>query len=100
MTSAHGSPVVKVSDHGLPCHKFEPSKDPPCRAAMHVKSVELKRPPVVPCTRDLAHKTFGPIDLTSTYSLCTRRVFGGTGIKPRPSGLESDALTTRLTHGL
>ncbi|GFT64191.1 hypothetical protein TNCV_2200771 [Trichonephila clavipes] len=27
---------------------FEPSttKDPPCRAAMHVKSVELKRPPV------------------------------------------------------
>ncbi|GFV89560.1 hypothetical protein TNCV_993921 [Trichonephila clavipes] len=26
---------------------FEPSttKDPPCRAAMHVKSVELKRPP-------------------------------------------------------
>ncbi|GFT64917.1 hypothetical protein TNCV_274591 [Trichonephila clavipes] len=27
---------------GLPCHEFEPSttKDPPCRAAMHVKSVE------------------------------------------------------------
>ncbi|GFW90719.1 hypothetical protein TNCV_2417161 [Trichonephila clavipes] len=23
-----------------------PLKDPPCRAAMHVKSVELKRPPV------------------------------------------------------
>ncbi|GFY08859.1 uncharacterized protein TNCV_4660521 [Trichonephila clavipes] len=23
-----------------------PQKDPPCRAAMHVKSVELKRPPV------------------------------------------------------
>ncbi|GFX06926.1 hypothetical protein TNCV_1202411 [Trichonephila clavipes] len=31
-----------VSDRGLPCHEFEPSttKDPPCRAAMHVKSVE------------------------------------------------------------
>ncbi|GFT01835.1 hypothetical protein TNCV_4206121 [Trichonephila clavipes] len=30
------------SDRGLPCHEFEPStiKDPPCRAAMHVKSVE------------------------------------------------------------
>ncbi|GFU59832.1 hypothetical protein TNCV_2987881 [Trichonephila clavipes] len=30
----------------------------------------------VPCTRDSAHKTFGPTDLTSTYSVCTR-VFGG-----------------------
>ncbi|GFS87444.1 hypothetical protein TNCV_207621 [Trichonephila clavipes] len=37
-----GSRVVKVSDRGLPCHKFEPctTKDPPRRAAMHVKSVE------------------------------------------------------------
>ncbi|PRD33019.1 UNVERIFIED_CONTAM: hypothetical protein NCL1_18678 [Trichonephila clavipes] len=37
-----GSRVVKVSDCGLPCHEFEPSttKDPPCRAAMHVKSAE------------------------------------------------------------
>ncbi|GFW51762.1 hypothetical protein TNCV_1186941 [Trichonephila clavipes] len=33
----------------------------------------------VPCTRDSSHKTFGPTDLTSTYSLCTRRVFGGIG---------------------
>ncbi|GFW67716.1 hypothetical protein TNCV_3445881 [Trichonephila clavipes] len=33
----------------------------------------------VPCTRDSAHKTFGPTDLTSTYSVCTRRVFGGIG---------------------
>ncbi|GFW94397.1 hypothetical protein TNCV_1433321 [Trichonephila clavipes] len=31
----------------------------------------------VPCTRDLAHKTFGPTDLTSTFSVCTRRVFVG-----------------------
>ncbi|GFV34980.1 hypothetical protein TNCV_2098081 [Trichonephila clavipes] len=37
-----GSRVVQVSDRGLPGHEFEPSttKDPPCRAAMHVKSVE------------------------------------------------------------
>ncbi|GFU88537.1 uncharacterized protein TNCV_4442141 [Trichonephila clavipes] len=27
----------------------------------------------VPCTRDSAHKTFGPTDLTSTYSVCTRK---------------------------
>ncbi|GFX18911.1 hypothetical protein TNCV_322161 [Trichonephila clavipes] len=26
-----------------------------------------------------AHKTFGPIDLTSTDSVCTRKVFGGIG---------------------
>ncbi|GFW50598.1 hypothetical protein TNCV_2889001 [Trichonephila clavipes] len=36
-----------------------------------------------PCTRNSAHKIFGPTDLTSTYSVC-------------PSGLESDALTTRV----
>ncbi|GFT16045.1 hypothetical protein TNCV_3315821 [Trichonephila clavipes] len=37
-----GSRVFKVSDSGLLCHEFEPSttKDPTCRAAMHVKSVE------------------------------------------------------------
>ncbi|GFU86044.1 hypothetical protein TNCV_3070461 [Trichonephila clavipes] len=33
----------------------------------------------VPCSRDSAHKTFGPTDLTSTFSVCTRRVFGGIG---------------------
>ncbi|GFW99851.1 uncharacterized protein TNCV_3420801 [Trichonephila clavipes] len=26
-----------------------------------------------------AHKTFGPTDLTRTYSVCTRRVLGGIG---------------------
>ncbi|GFT75684.1 hypothetical protein TNCV_319741 [Trichonephila clavipes] len=31
------------------------------------------------CTRVSAHKTFGPTDLTSTYSVYTRRVFGGIG---------------------
>ncbi|GFS91594.1 uncharacterized protein TNCV_1140011 [Trichonephila clavipes] len=41
-----------------------------------------------------AHKTFRPTDLMSTYSVCTLRVFGG--IETRPSGLESDSLTTRL----
>ncbi|GFU81734.1 hypothetical protein TNCV_3086461 [Trichonephila clavipes] len=49
---------------------------------------------------DSAHKTFRPTDLTSTYSICTRRVFGGTGIEPRPSGLESGALTPRLPTAL
>ncbi|GFX85968.1 uncharacterized protein TNCV_2473701 [Trichonephila clavipes] len=36
------SQVVKVSYLGCPCHEFKLSatKDPPCRAAMHVKSDE------------------------------------------------------------
>ncbi|GFY21770.1 uncharacterized protein TNCV_1169141 [Trichonephila clavipes] len=39
-------------DRGLPFHEFEPgtTKDPPCRVAMQVKSVELKCPPVGECT--------------------------------------------------
>ncbi|GFV63511.1 hypothetical protein TNCV_1551741 [Trichonephila clavipes] len=35
-------------------------------------------------------------DLTSTHSVCTRRVFGGIGHQTQASGKESDALTTRL----
>ncbi|GFX21888.1 hypothetical protein TNCV_2311661 [Trichonephila clavipes] len=37
-----GSPVVKVSDRGWSCHEFDPraTKDPPCRSAVHVKSVD------------------------------------------------------------
>ncbi|GFW09256.1 hypothetical protein TNCV_2102101 [Trichonephila clavipes] len=31
------------------------------------------------CTRDSDLKTFGPTDLTSTYSVCTCRIFGGIG---------------------
>ncbi|GFV42200.1 hypothetical protein TNCV_3164311 [Trichonephila clavipes] len=42
MRSGSESRVVKVLDRGWPCHEFEPSttKDPPCRAVVHVKSVE------------------------------------------------------------
>ncbi|GFT11866.1 hypothetical protein TNCV_1923801 [Trichonephila clavipes] len=37
-----GSRMFKVSDRGWPCQEFEPrtTKDLPCRAAMHVQSVE------------------------------------------------------------
>ncbi|GFU43026.1 hypothetical protein TNCV_3141551 [Trichonephila clavipes] len=47
-SSGRGSRVIWVSDRGWLCHEFEPSttKDPPCRAAMHAKYRELKRPPV------------------------------------------------------
>ncbi|GFS52908.1 hypothetical protein TNCV_330691 [Trichonephila clavipes] len=48
MQCGRGSRVLKVSDRGWSCHEFEPSttKEPPCREAMHVKSIELKHPPV------------------------------------------------------
>ncbi|GFU25958.1 hypothetical protein TNCV_5104551 [Trichonephila clavipes] len=40
--SGCGSLVAKVTDSWLACHEFEFSttEDPPCRGAMHVKSVE------------------------------------------------------------
>ncbi|GFW45094.1 uncharacterized protein TNCV_715961 [Trichonephila clavipes] len=52
------------------------------------------QPPALVVSAATTHKIFGSTDLTSTYSVCTRRVFGG--IETRPSGLGSDALTTRL----
>ncbi|GFV52978.1 hypothetical protein TNCV_2876441 [Trichonephila clavipes] len=45
-----------------------------------------------------AYKTFKLTDLRSTHSVCTRRIFSG--IEPRPSDLESDALTTRQPTAL
>ncbi|GFV16872.1 hypothetical protein TNCV_4431151 [Trichonephila clavipes] len=48
-----------------------------------------------------AHKTLGPIDLTSTYSVCTRRVFGGIGHRTQAFFSEvQNALTTRLPKAL
>ncbi|GFW81299.1 uncharacterized protein TNCV_376471 [Trichonephila clavipes] len=40
--AGRGSRVVKISDRGWFCHEFEPctTKEPPCKGAMHVKSVE------------------------------------------------------------
>ncbi|GFV19138.1 hypothetical protein TNCV_3223561 [Trichonephila clavipes] len=40
--SGRGSLVVKVTDSWPACHQFQPStaEDPPCRGAMHVKSVK------------------------------------------------------------
>ncbi|GFT82057.1 uncharacterized protein TNCV_3909901 [Trichonephila clavipes] len=37
------------------------------------------QPPALTVSAAASHKTFGPIDLTSTYSVCTLRVFGGIG---------------------
>ncbi|GFT12152.1 hypothetical protein TNCV_127851 [Trichonephila clavipes] len=40
---------------------------------LHNLDMELKEREI------FSHKTFGPTDLTSTYSVRTRRVFGGIG---------------------
>ncbi|GFX48636.1 uncharacterized protein TNCV_585331 [Trichonephila clavipes] len=46
-----------------------------------------------------AHKSFGSTDLTSTYSVCTRRVFGG--IRHRTQALLSEirCFNHKATHG-
>ncbi|GFX76547.1 hypothetical protein TNCV_3162651 [Trichonephila clavipes] len=62
----------------------------------HLTGVDgyILQPPASVISAATSHKTFGPTELTGTYFLWTRKVFGG--IEPRPSGLESNALTTRL----
>ncbi|GFV49645.1 hypothetical protein TNCV_1959531 [Trichonephila clavipes] len=53
----------------------------------------------VSCTRDSTHKIFGPTELTSTYSVCTRRVFGG--IRHRTQNFRSGVRCSnhQATHG-
>ncbi|GFU68915.1 hypothetical protein TNCV_4882421 [Trichonephila clavipes] len=53
----------------------------------------------VPCTRDSALKTFGLTDLTSTYSVCTRRVFGGIGHRTQAFRSEVRCSNHQATHG-
>ncbi|GFU36692.1 hypothetical protein TNCV_3311831 [Trichonephila clavipes] len=42
--SGRGSLMVKETKSWLMCHEFKPTatEDPPCRGAMHVKSVEAR----------------------------------------------------------
>ncbi|GFT58818.1 uncharacterized protein TNCV_184781 [Trichonephila clavipes] len=39
----------------------------------------ILRPPAPVVSAVTTHITFGPTDLTSTYSVCTRKLFGGIG---------------------
>ncbi|GFU34133.1 uncharacterized protein TNCV_3199321 [Trichonephila clavipes] len=39
----------------------------------------ILQPPVLMVKAATTHKTFEPTDLTSTYSVCTRMVFGSIG---------------------
>ncbi|GFV72195.1 uncharacterized protein TNCV_995671, partial [Trichonephila clavipes] len=40
---------------------------------------DILQPPALVASAVIAHKTFGLTDLSSTCSVCTRRVFGGIG---------------------
>ncbi|GFX98357.1 hypothetical protein TNCV_4001261 [Trichonephila clavipes] len=53
----------------------------------------------VPSTRDSAHDTLGPTDLTSTYSVCTRRVFGGIGHRTQAFRSGVRGSNHQATHG-
>ncbi|GFX05494.1 uncharacterized protein TNCV_1008161 [Trichonephila clavipes] len=65
---------------GLPYDRWRHHLSPPAQFKHGTggKGNILQPPaPVVPAAN--THKTFGPTDLTSTYSVYTRRVFGGVG---------------------
>ncbi|GFU67364.1 hypothetical protein TNCV_640641 [Trichonephila clavipes] len=38
---------------------------------------KILQPPALVVSATTVYKTFEPTDLTSTYSMCTRRIFGG-----------------------
>ncbi|GFX26220.1 hypothetical protein TNCV_948201 [Trichonephila clavipes] len=52
------------------------------------------------CTRDSAHETFGPTDLTNRYSVCIQRVFAGIGNRTQAFRSGVRCLTTRLPTAL
>ncbi|GFU73837.1 uncharacterized protein TNCV_554651 [Trichonephila clavipes] len=43
---------------------------------------DILQSPALVVSSATAYKTFGPADLTSTYSVCTRRVFDGIRSNP------------------
>ncbi|GFV58828.1 transposable element Tcb2 transposase [Trichonephila clavipes] len=55
---------------------------------------KILQPPALVVSAATTHKTFGPTDLTNTYSVCTRRVFGGIGNRTQAfqSGVRSSNL--------
>ncbi|GFX60640.1 hypothetical protein TNCV_4916901 [Trichonephila clavipes] len=65
--------------------------EPPARQGTGGEG-NILQPPAPMVSAAITHKTVRPTDLTSTYSVCTRRMFGG--IEPRSSDLESEGLST------
>ncbi|GFY04742.1 uncharacterized protein TNCV_419961 [Trichonephila clavipes] len=46
--------------------------------------INILHPPALVVSAGTINKTFRPTDLTRTYSVCTRRVFGGVGHRTQP----------------
>ncbi|GFW17174.1 uncharacterized protein TNCV_2762971 [Trichonephila clavipes] len=69
-------PVRQV---GLLYDRWRHHLSPPPQFSRHGTRGEgnILQPPALVVSATVAHKTFRPTDLTSTYSVCTRRVFGG-----------------------
>ncbi|GFT33594.1 uncharacterized protein TNCV_4381771 [Trichonephila clavipes] len=56
----------------------------------------ILQPPALVVSAATAHKTFGPTDIRARTPCILGGYLVASGIEPRPSGLEYDALTTRL----
>ncbi|GFV47482.1 uncharacterized protein TNCV_885541 [Trichonephila clavipes] len=68
-------PVRQV---GLPYDRWRHHRSPSLQFRHGtVGEGNILQPPALVVSAATAHKTFGPTDLTSTSSVCTRRVFGG-----------------------
>ncbi|GFY26664.1 uncharacterized protein TNCV_2879921 [Trichonephila clavipes] len=70
--------LVPVRQAGLLYYRWRHHRSPP-PLFRHGTGGEgnILQPPALLVSAETAHKTFGPTDLTSTCSVCTRRVFGG-----------------------
>ncbi|GFX94354.1 uncharacterized protein TNCV_4293991 [Trichonephila clavipes] len=73
---------------GLLYNRWRHHRSPPPQFR-HGTGVEgnILQPPALVVSAVTTHKTFGPTDLTTTYSVCTRRVFGG--IRHRTQAIRS-----------
>ncbi|GFS58038.1 uncharacterized protein TNCV_3124971 [Trichonephila clavipes] len=70
-------PVRQV---GLLYERWRHHRSPPTQFRLGTGGEgNILQPPALVVSVAIAHKTFGPTDLMSTYSMCTRRVFGGIG---------------------
>ncbi|GFS73736.1 uncharacterized protein TNCV_1457881 [Trichonephila clavipes] len=80
---------------GLPYDRWRHHLSPPPQFRYGTEGEgNILQPPTPMVSAATTHKTVGPTDSMSTYSVCIQRAFGGG--EPRLSGLESNALTIRL----
>ncbi|GFV40045.1 uncharacterized protein TNCV_2783641 [Trichonephila clavipes] len=61
-------------------HRWRHHRSPPPQFRHGIgREGNILQPPALVVSATTTHNTFGPPDLTSTYSVRTRRVFGGIG---------------------